>query len=814
MARLTDRARVLWQDWSRDALHALRGLQRAPQFTAVVAITLALGIGGNAAVFTVINAVLFRPLPYERSEQLVQLWTNLADPPNQQMTVSPADYLDWRRARSFSDIAAHNLWFPALGTPDGADRILAELVTPNLFAVLGVKPALGRGFLENEGLDTKVAVLSWGAWQRRYGGERNILDRSIRLNGDSYTVVGVLPASYRHPDPHRPLEEPELYVPINFRASATDRASLYLRTVGRLRAGATIESARAEFATIAQQLKERYPETNRLRTVTLIPLRENFFGALRKPLLIALAAAGLVLLVACANIGNLVLARSQSRRREFAIRTAIGAGQYRLARQLITESFFLSFFGGVLGLGLVIAGTGALRGAVSQFLPVLADVRVDRSVIVFTALACTVTAVLFGLAPLVQLRRTELRQLLSEGSAGAGESRRTQHLRAALVVAQVTLAVALVVATGLLTRSLLNVRNVNTGFASSAVLTFDVSLPSFRYSDREKVQQFHNELRRRLSALPGVDTAALVGDLPLSSGNRSIDVRRIDRATPFEQTEFESVTPGYFEAMQVPLIAGRVYADADLPRGRELVVVSQSLAHHLWPEGNALGAQITAESRPGEAPPKFTVIGVVGDVLDDALTGAPDPTMYFLTTYQASTLMSAVLRTNIPASTISAAARNVVREMDPEVPVANVRPLSALVQERRAPQRFAAVLASAFAFLALALASLGIYGVLAYAVAARTREIGIRSVLGANARFLQRMVVRNALMLVVPGVVLGLAIDLAATRVISGLLYGVSGIDPLSYLVAAAVLPLVAVFASIVPARRATRIQPLEALRP
>ena len=805
--------RELRQDWSRDVRHALRGLARAPQFTVIVVLTLAIGIGGNTAVFTVINAVLFRPLPYARSEELVQVWTRLTDPPAERMTVSPADYLDWRKARSFSDIAVHNLWFPALTTREGADRILAQLVSPNLFSVLGVRPALGRGFQEREGLQDKVAVLSWGTWQRRYGGDVEILNKTIRLNGQSYTVVGVLPKEYRHPDPHRPLAEPELFVPINFDPATADRASFFLRAVGRLRPGVTLEAATAEMATLASQLQTQYPATNRGRDINLVSLRENFFGALRKPLLIALVAAGLVLLVACANIGNLVLARSQGRRREFAVRTAIGAGRLRLARQLITESVLISFIGGLLGLAFVVGGTSALRAAVGQFLPVIADVRVDGSVVLFTSAACVLTSVLFGLAPLVELRRTQLRQLLTEGSAGSGETRRAQRVRWSLVVAQVSLAVALVIATSMLLRSLLKVSNVDVGFSSNDVLAFDVALPIDRYPDRDARLRFQTELVARLSALPGVDTAALVGDLPLSTGNMSLEVRPASRPDPKELIEFQAITPGYFAALRIPLVAGRTYTEADRARGRELVVISQSLARKLWPNGAALGSQIIGEARRDEAEPQFTVIGIVADVLDDRLTGLPDPTMYFLTSYQSNSAMSAVLRTTVPAQSLSGAARRAVREIDPEVPVSNIQPLSALIHGRMAPQRFAAILASTFAFLALALASLGIFGVLAYAVAARTREIGIRSVLGANAGMLRRMIVRSALLLVLPGVLIGLAIDVAAARVIGGLLYGVPALDPLSWLGAAALLPAVALLASVIPARRATRIQPLEALK-
>jgi putative ABC transport system permease protein len=807
---------AMWRDSSNDVKYATRLLVRAPQFTVIVVLTLAAGIGGNAAVFTVVNGVFMRPLPYPRADELVQIWNLQQDPQHERMTVAPADFLDWRsEARSFRDIAAHNLWYPTLSHGADAERVLAELVTPNLLPLLGVQPALGRQFTGDEGHTSNrhVALLSWGAWQRRFAGAPSVIGRDLKLNGELYEIVGVLPQTYRHPDPHRPLEEPEVLVPINFSAANADRASQFLRVVGRLQPTATIAAARAELTGIADRLEAAYPASNRGRGVNIVPLRENFFGSLLQPFAAALIAAGLVLLIACANIANLVLVRSQGRRREFALRSALGASRGRLMRQLVIESGLVSVLGGALGLLPVLLGSAPLRAVQSRFVPVIADVRVDANVIVFTAATCLLTALLFGLAPLLELRRNRIRQTLSEESAGSGGSRQTQRIRAALVITEVALSVALVIATGLLARTFLAVRATPLGFTPDNALVLEVVAPRTRYPTGAQSIAFMAELTRRLQELPGVDTLGMVSDLPLSTGNTFSgmlpDIAGAD-ALP-RMTEFVLVTPGYLEAMRIPLRAGRVYVPQDMAlTAMERVVISESLARTFWPGQSPLGRRIVDKENDGRS---YTVLGVVGDVLDDRLTGQPDPTVYMLSTLQPQRRMHAVIRTSGDPSLLIPAVRRTARELDPEVAVVNIRPLRDIVSLKMEPQRFAAVFATAFAILALALAGLGVYGVVAYSVASRTREIGIRTALGADARKVQRSVLVAAVLLVLPGVVLGVLLGLAQTSVIAGFLYGVPTLDPISFVAATLLLPLIALIAGWIPARRAARIQPTEALR-
>jgi putative ABC transport system permease protein len=795
-------------DLGRDIVHAFRLTVRNPQYSTMIVVTLALGIGGNAAVFTFVDAVLFRPLPFERSDRLVQVWNRMSTPVNREMTVAPADFMDLAaRSRTIADLAAHNVWFPTVGDASGAERVNAGVVTANLFPLLGVKPILGRNFSAGEDATSgdRLLILSHGAWLRRFAGSRAAIGQTLLISGVPYQIIGVMPPEYRHPDPHEPLHEAEFFAPISYTAASASRESQFLRVVGRLADGATIEQSRAELEGIARQLAAEYPATNRDRAIHLIGLRENFFGALRRPLLIAQAAALLVLLIACANIGNLVLVRGHSRRREFAVRVSLGAQRFRLARQLVVETLVLSLLGSVLALVCLAAGMGALRSLEGRFIPAIADFAFDGTVILFTIALAMLTGLVFGLVPLLELQRGDLRGILAEETAGAGRSRRAQRLQHTLVAAEVALALGLVVGTGVLARSLIAMRQVSPGFSTDDVLTFEVVLPAISYSDTARTRTFFRELEPRLAALPGASAAALISDLPLTSENRSLGVRPAERPPESEvDTNFQVVSASYFATLDIPVLRGRAFTAQD---GGNVAVIGESLARQFWPGQDAIGKRLIVQR--GEP---VLVVGVVGDVIDQNLTAGTKAMLYLPPPAQRLRRMAVVLRTTVPPLSLATAARNVVREMDATVPVVDVRTMRDIVDQHLGQPRFTASLSTLFSALALALAVLGVYGVLAYAVSTRTREIGIRAALGADHAAVGRMIVRQAMRLVLPGLVIGALLGTAITRVLSSYLFGVGSLDFISFATAGAILIAAALLASWIPARRAAAISPMRAI--
>ena len=795
-------------DLTRDIAHAFRLAVRNPQYSIIVVLTLALGIGGNAAVFTIVNAALLRPLPYQQADRLVQVWNAMTRPVVREMTVAPADFVDFAaQSRTLSDIAAHNVWFPTVGDASSAERVTAGVVTANLFPLLGVQPLIGRNFQpqEDQSSGGRVLILSHGAWLRRFGGSADALGSTLLITGVPYQVIGVLPPDYRHPDPHEPLRDAEFFAPISYTRVAPPRDNQFLRVVGRLRDGATIEQARAELSAIAQKLAVDYPETNQDRGITLVGLRDNFFGGLKQSLMMAQVGALLVLLIACANVANLALVRGHSRRREFAIRASIGAHRTRLARQLMIETLVLVGAGTVLGLVCLVAGVGALRALGGRFIPIIASVAIDGTVIGFTLVLALLSTIVFGLVPLLELERGDLRGVLAEESAGAGRTRRAQQIHRLLIGGEVALAVALVVGTTVLARSLIALGNVSPGFTTDQVLTFEVALPAVSYPDSGRTSAFFRELRARLAALPGVSTAALISDLPLTSENRSLDTSPVERAKEaLVQTDIQAVSPGYFSAVGIPVLQGRSFTETD---GRSAAVVSASLARQFWPGESAIGKQLHI-SRPEPV----EVVGVVGDIIDQSLTASLEPLLYLTTASQSQRRMTVVLRTTVPPLTLANAARGVVLDMDARAPVVDMRTMQDIVQEHLRQPRFTASLSSIFSLLALTLAALGIYGVLAYAVSTRTREIGIRAALGADHTRVGIMIVRQAMLFVLPGVGLGVLLGLAVTRVLSRFLFGVSALDALSFAIAIVVLTMAALLASWIPARRAAAISPMRAI--
>jgi predicted permease len=804
----------LWQD----VRLAFRSMRRVPTFAVMAILTLALGMGANTAIFTVVNAVLLQPLPWDRPEELAMIWEldregqmGIGDP---EWTVAPANYVAWReRSNSFSDLGAFNVWGPTLSGDGEPERLVGSIVTPNLFRLLGVMPALGTGFAADHAVpgNDRVVILSHGLWQRRFGGDASVVGRAVRLNGTSYTVLGVLPEAYRHPEPSW-IQGTQIFAPIAWE-DPRNRHGRYLRTIGRVRPGVSLEEAEVELAAVARQLETDFPETNRGYGIVLRSVHEELFGGVRRGLLLMLGAAGFVLLIVCVNVANLVLARSHGRRKEFAIRAALGAGRQRLARQLVAENVILALAGGIVGLAAVAGGTRFMRAAEGQYLSNVADIYVDATVIWFMMALAVGTGIVFGLLPVWQTSRADLRTPLLEESAGGGLGLRARRVRSGLVVAEVMLATVLVVGAGLLTRSFVSLIDVPIGFDADGLFTFQVTTPRWRYETEEEVRAFHDQLLPRLNALPGVENTALVSDLPFTTINQFVTVNPVDDQRPPDEApsvEYRTVGSGYFRAMGIDVIAGRDIRPEDRGNSELVSVVNEAFAARFWPGQAALGKRFMVGSRE---PVTTTVIGVVADILDDGFDGATEPRIYRGFSQAPQWGTAVVLRGSVSVSSLAPAIRQEIRELDDEVLTSNFRMMDDVVAATVADERLALALAAAFSLLALALAGVGIYGVMSYAVAERQREIGIRGALGAQRADVMKLVLGHSGLLTLIGTLGGIVFALPLARFLGAFLYGVRLGDPVTLLAAPLALAGVAFMASYLPAARATRISPVEALR-
>ncbi len=809
---------------SRDLHYAARTLRRSPLFALVTVLTLALGIGANTAVFTVVNGVLLRPLPYRDADELMMLWTaqTAAEPgavlPDT-FTVTEADYLDWKaRAASFADMAAFNISLPSVSDQRGAEPVVAGVATTNFFSLIGVHPILGTGFTPEHGEpgNEQVVILSHGFWQRWFGTDPRVLERTLDVNGAHHRIVGVMPPTYRHLDPTLEFGDAEFWQPLLFDGSSPSRGGHYLRVIGRLAQDRTVPEARAEVAAIARQLELTYPETNARETAVVVPLREQHYGSVQPALLLLLGAAGFVLLLVCANVGNLVLARSQSRRRELAVRTSLGAGRARLARQLVVENAMLSLAGGAVGTLVVVLATDVMRSLQGSFLSRVADIRVDLSVVGFMIVVSLVVGVVFGLLPLFELFKTDVRDVLNEDSAAAGAGRRTHAFRNALVVVQVCVAVVLLIGAGLLTRSFLTLVNVPPGFETRSALTMEVSAPRFRFPDDSDRIRFFDELAVELSALPGVQGVGLVSDLPFTSENRfnrfTLEAN-VESEEEVPLVEFKTVSPGYFRVLGVSVLDGREFNATDREGAPPAALITQEMAQRYSPGVSPVGREVVQVIRGADDVRRATIVGVVADILDDGLDSRPEARVYFPYAQRPVSRMAVVIRTTGDAGALAPVARERVRQLDPQAPVGSVRTLEGLVAETLATERLAMSLATAFSAVGILLAGIGVYGLMAFVVGARRREIGIRTALGADRRNVLLLVLRKSLGLAVTGVIAGIAVAAAVARSLSALLFGVTPFDPASYVAPALLLALLALAASYLPARRATEVEPVEALR-
>ena len=794
----------------QDLRYATRSLRRSPGFTIVAVLTLALGIGANAAIFSVVNGVLLRPLSYANPDRLVMVWGH-----NQQIgneSASLPDFKDWREQNTvFESMAAvANTRFDVTG--DGEpERIDAALTTANFFHVLGVTPALGRAFdteEETSGRD-RVVVLSHGFWERRFGARADVVGRSITLSGLPYTVIGVAPTGFRFGNPS------DLWAPLRTDTTRGRRAD-FLTVVARLKPGTTMDQAQAQMTTIGRALQTQYPESNTGWSPELISLKEQLVGDIRPALLVFMGAVGLVLLIACANVANLMLMRAAAREREMAIRAALGAGRKRIVRQMLTESTLVALLGGALGLLLAVWGVSSLGTAQAGPIPRLDESGVDGRVLGFTLLLCIGTGLLFGLAPALRLASGRSRESLREGARGASGGLGVHRLRGALVLGEVALALVLLVGAGLLIRSFDRLSEVNPGFDSSSVISAQIVLPRVRYAESNNQLAFFDQLLQSTRAMPDVESVALTSDAPLSGGGNYLSFEVAGRppasASTVQDAEVLVTGPEYFRTLRIPLRSGRIFSAQDDARATRVVVINSAMARRYWPGGEPIGARVTLGD-PADSSSWRTVVGVVGDVRQNALNDDPYPQLFLPLAQTPQRAMLLLARTTGNPSALSGPIRHAVTALDPDLPVSDIRTLDERLDQSIAQPRVSMMLLAIFALMALVLAAVGIYGVLSYTVTQRTRELGIRMALGAESNSVMRLVVGQAMVPALIGVGLGLAGAWGATRLMSSLLFGVSATDPVTFIVVALFLLAVALLSSWVPARRATRVDPLIALR-
>jgi putative ABC transport system permease protein len=816
----------MMDDLVRDLRHAWRGLWRTPGFTFAAVLTLGLGIGATTAIFTVVNGVLLRPLPYRDSGRLANIWVDLGQGAQSLPAVSPADFRDYqRRSRSFAGFAAGtgasavNLRGNLTGE-GAAERVALSPVTANFFPLLGITPELGRNFTaEEEALNgPHVVLLSHRLWQRRYGGDRSVVGRTIPLDGVGYTVIGVLPRDFRLLLPAEAFEivDAEVWVPLQFDYSVPlPRNLTFFTVIGRLKPEVSFAQAQADMSGIAEQFRQEFPEHKAANTrIRVVPLHEDIVKHARASLLTLMGAVGLVLLIACGNVAHLLLARGTARSGEFALRAALGASRWAMVRQLLMESGLLALGGGGLGLAVTMLALTALRAFHPASLPRLAEVDVDGAVLGFALLVSVVTTLLFGLVPALRVAGVDPQaQLQSGGRGGLGPERR--RIRGMLIVGEVALSVVLLVGAGLLVRSFLALQQVRPGYDAGDVLTFELSMPASRYPKGSDRRAFNRLLDERLRALPGVREVGAVSQLPLTgSGPLSPFAYNEETARNFESVTADGrvVSPTYFKAMDTRLLAGRTFSTLDSVGAPPVIIIDETLARVAWPGQTAVGKQL--QLQPTGTPNGFAeVVGVVEHMRMHDLARDGLPQIYYPTGQGSPTTMSFVMETSLDPSSLTQSVRHVVAELDKDLAVDRLTPMEAYLAEGRAQARFSLVLMSVLGGIALLLAAIGIFGVISYSVTQRTREFGIRLALGEDPGHTLRTVILGGIRLVLISLALGLAASFLTSRLIAGLLYGVSPADPVTFSGIAVLLGLVALLACYLPARRATRVDPASALR-
>jgi len=811
---------TLWQDLR----YGVRMLLKHPGFTFIAVLTLALGIGVNTALFSVVNAVLLRPLPYAEPERLVQLYEANAQQGFDRFAFSLANFVDHRDQQSgFEQMAAYHRWNANLTGAGEPERVQVAIVSANFLPLLRVQPLLGRGFLTEEETPGKdnVAVLSYGLWQRRFGADPGVLNKSVNLSGYVCTVVGVLPADFQFPDPfgRNPLSEAapkvDLLAPIAYDPkNLGDRGSHFLQVLARLQPGVELAQAQTELRAIAGRLEQQYPDRNKGWTVNVFALQDEVVRTVRPALLLLLAAVAFVLLIACANVSNLLLARAAARQKEMAIRLALGAPRARLLRLLLTESLLLALAGGAAGLALAYWAMRAFISFSPANVPRTDEIRLDGMALLFTFSITLLTSVAFGLLPTLRASKAGVHTTLKKGGRQAGNRGGRPRTRGLLVVAEVALSLLLLIGAGLMIRTFISFQRVDPGFRTDNLLTMKLALPFKKYPQPHQQVAFYRQVIERVRALPGVQEVGAVSDLPLVEGGFFafiIEGRASASAQDDPSAVWRAITPDYFRTMGMRLRRGREFTEQDQPGAVEVIVINETMAASFWPGEDPIGKRIQIyDSQPM---PWREIVGVVNDTKEAGLGAPTRPEIYVPFSQRPRTAMTLIAHTAAGPEQLAGAMRAAVQTVDPEQPVFRISTMQQFFSAEVAVPRATMFLLGALAVAALILAAVGIYGVMAHAVTQQTHEIGIRTALGATQRDVLRLVVGQGMTLSLIGVVIGLAGAFALTRLMTSLLYGVSATDPATFTVIALLLTGVALFACYIPARRATKVDPLVALR-
>ena len=799
----------------QDIRYSIRRLSKNIGFTAVAVLALALGIGANTAIFSVVNSILLQPLAYKDPQQLVTITHSYAN--LSAASVSPPGFADYRdQTQSFESVAALLDYDYNLTEQGDPEQLRGHRVSPSFFTALGIAPLFGNTFVaeQDQPGHHRVVALSYKLWQRRFNSNPDILGATIKLNGQNYEVVAVMPASFEWGKDE--LWSPLALAPTNF--APTNRGNEFLDVIARLKPGVTIEQAQAEMNTVANGIRQAnpgaYPEEANWR-VGVKSLTEEVVGDIRQVLIVLLIAVGFVLLIACANVANLLLARATARQKEIAIRQALGARRSRLIRQLLTESMLLALMSGAAGLLLALWGVDLIVRLNESNIPRASEVGIDGRVMVFTLIVSMLTAILFGLIPALQTSKIDLQGALKEG--GRGSTAGSPLIRRALVVVEVALALVLLIGAGLMIKSFIRLQNVDPGFDTRNVLTAEVSLPTFKYRDKAQISSFFQQVIEQIKNAPGVESVGGITGLPLTgtgwTGSFNIEGRPVAPGQAEPHSAFRAITPDYFEAMKIPLIDGRFFSERDVEGSNRVVIIDRTLAEHFFPGENPLGKRVEFGMAGPDGPKWREIVGVVGSIRHRRLDAEIKDHIYFPQTQVPQSIMSLVVRTSTDPESATSVIRGAVASVDKDQPIHRVMTMEQVRSDSVSNKRLSMLLLTIFAGVALVLASVGIYGVMSYSVSERTHEIGIRMALGAKAADVLKLVVGQGMALALAGVVIGVAAALLLTRFMQSLLFGVTATDATTFMLISVLLAGVALLACYLPARRATKVDPMVALR-